>query len=185
MLRRLALVLVAGSLLGGTAELFAQADAADDPVWGDRLAVHDGFWISFGLGGGRDFGDEEFGSAGYIRLGGTVKPRWLVGGEVVGIFWEESEADISLGNVTFTVIHYPAGGFFLKGGVGFGGRDASVSEGDFRVTTSREGLGLTLGSGFEIRLGRNFFLTPGVDLLLQTIDGGNVGVVFSLGATWH
>lgn len=73
----------------------------------------------------------------------------------------------------------------MKGGIGFASRDVSVTEGNVTVSTSSDGFGLTLGSGYDIRLARNFFLTPGVDVMLQTIDDGNVVLALTLGATWH
>lgn len=189
MLGRTAVVLVAGLLVGGAGQLLAQSDraraATDSAGWGDRLDVRQGFWISFGFGGGWDLDREEAGGAGYIRLGGTVDQRLLVGGEVLGVFREESGADVSVGNVTFSVLYYPSGGFFVKGGLGFASREVSVSQGDVTVSTSSEGFGLTLGGGYDIRLARNFFLTPGVDVMLQTIEDGNVALALTLGATWH
>ena len=51
-------------------------------------------------------------------------------------------------------------GLFLKGGAGLGLTYASV---DYGNSTSESGFATNLGAGWEIKLGREIFLTPGVD----------------------
>ncbi len=91
---------------------------------------HEGFWIGFGIGGGvntsANVDSERGGGAIYVRLGGTLSQKFLLGGEISA--WGRKE-DTPLGgnpltvtrsNATFTVMFFPSevGGFFLKGGVG-------------------------------------------------------------------
>jgi len=161
---------------------------------------HDGFWIGFGLGAGALTSgnldeSERGGAAGYVRLGGTLSQKILMGGELS--FWGRQE-DTFLGentvtltraNATFTVIIYPSdnGGFFMKGG--FGGANIQTQVGN--LTQDIQGLGTTIGLGFDVRLGRNLYLTPNADLLLQTFEQDNDETVtngiilLTIGLTWH
>src|ERR1700741_2594754 len=71
--------LTAALLLGAAGTLQAQ-----------HPQVRDGFWLSFGLGYGSagiscescPAFDRESGFTSYIRLGGTVNPRLLLGGDL-------------------------------------------------------------------------------------------------------
>ncbi len=75
------------------------------------------------------------------------------------------EATLTLGSVTGTVTFYPqaSGGFFLKGGVGLSYVDTEVSEGSFTASLSKTGWGVLAGIGYDLRVGRNFSLTPCVN----------------------
>lgn len=173
----------------GLLGLFALAAAAGDAA-AQRPGIrpvhkHDGFWLSFGGGGGWEDFDGSFGPAGrggafYLRLGGTPNPRLLFGGEVTGWFNGSDGNDFERVNVMATALAYPAraGGWFLKGG--FGVAEHSVFGFD------RTGLGTSVGTGFDLRLGRNFYVTPNVDYLVQFFDNGTTGVfLVTLGVTWH
>jgi hypothetical protein len=161
---------------------------------------HEGFWIGFGIGGGvntaKNLDDaQRGGGAAYLRLGGTPSQKVLLGGEVaVGGRQEDTtlganSLNITRSNATFMVMYFPShnGGFFLKGGVG----GANVESELAGVKVSKQGLGTTLGLGFDIRLGRNLYLTPNADWLIQTFeeDGGgtakNTLFLLTLGLTWH
>ena len=53
-----------------------------------RQQRHEGFWIGFGIGGGanlsRGLDDETSGGgAAYLRLGGTLSQKFLLGGEIL------------------------------------------------------------------------------------------------------
>src|SRR5438093_12926528 len=83
-----------------------------------------GFWIGFGFGYGSYTCTDcsSVGSvSGYLKMGGTVSPHLLLGGETNG--WTKSEGGETLtaGNASFAGYYYPqpAGGLFLRGGVGF------------------------------------------------------------------
>jgi len=165
------------------------------PLAAQRAAVHDGFWISVGLGGGLAFGDEEFESdskSGYafqLRLGGTPSQQLLLGGELIGWAAEEGSIDISRGAAMFTALYYPSprGGFYLKGSAGFAARTISGRV-SLEATLEKEtgGIGLGAGIGYDIQLGRNFFLTPAVDFVYTGTEGdGATLLLFTVGATWH
>lgn len=150
-----------------------------------ELHKHRGFWVSVGGGGGWEdtdfsFATEGRGAAGYLRMGGTVNPRVLFGGEALVWFNDGSRDDVSRVNVTASALLYPSlkGGWFLKPGFGV----ASYDIGGF----DRTGVGMTLGTGFDFRLGRNFYVTPNVDYQIQFFDNATVGtLLFTVGATWH
>ncbi len=141
-----------------------------------------GFWIAFGAGGGWETWEWDFGTVGrgysvYLRMGGTVSQHVLFGGEVLGWF-EDSGSNQERINVTAAALLYPfaSGPWFLKGGWGL----AQQEHGD------HQGVGVTLGSGFDFRLGGNFYVTPNVDLLVQFLQHDtNVSLLFTMGATWH
>ena len=158
---------------------------------------HEGFWISFGLGGGRNYnrnldGGDLDGGAGYIRMGGTPSEQVLIGGEIIGWTREENGGTLSRGNVTFTIQFYPVRGseFFIKGGIGGSSLQVSSSFGGTTVTSSENGAGETVGIGYDIRLGRNIYLTPNWDFLFQQVSSGGVTThntisLLTIGLTWH
>ncbi len=159
---------------------------------------HQGFWIGFGLGGGANTSEglddsRRGGGAAYLRLGGTVSQQVLLGGEVIGWGRSDDGATVSRGNATFSVLVYPSrsGGFFLKGGVGGANVTVETEERGGRLTREESGFGGTVGAGFDIRLGRNIYLTPNIDWLFQAFDAGqnlastNTLLLFTLGLTWH
>lgn len=167
--------------------LWSTAASAQTPRGLRRVAQHDGFWMSLGAGGGwEDFdvnvGDRGRGGAAYIRLGGTPDPRFLFGGEILVWFSENRfGSEISRTNVMAVAQFYPSGrgGLFLKGGFGFSSYDLSGISLD-------EGIGTTVGMGIDFRLGRNFYVTPNVDYMVQFFERDTVGsVLVTLGVTWH
>lgn len=169
------------ALLQGVTPGVAQESQEGDP---DRVPdTHRGFWFSGGLGGG--WSEGEAGSAIYIRMGGTPSSRFLIGGEVV-VWMDDTHARTGRGNVTASGLWYPVysesgdpgNDWFVKVGVGFANDDAGVGE--------RDGLGLSFGTGYDFRLGNNFYLTPNVDFLLQVLEGSTSSmIVLTLGLGFH
>lgn len=148
-----------------------------------------GFWISFGFGAGSlgcddcDDDDRVNGVNFFARAGGTLSQRLLIGGEVNGWTKSEDNATLTLTNVGPVLLFYPSarGGLFLKGGLGLSSIEFEV--GSFSVED--EGVGLTLGLGYDARVGRNFALTPYFDILASSFDGASFNqVAFGLGFTW-
>ncbi len=158
-----------------------------------------GFWIGFGFGYG-SLGlscdgcssiDRESGVSGFLKMGGTVSDKLLLGGESNGWTKKMAGRNTTAGNVSFTAYYYPtpASGLFLRGGLGFA--DYQVEGEDGSV-----GFGFTLGVGYDIRVGKNFSLTPAANFNwgsvgdVQTVGGTVLGVkenIFQvgLGFTWH
>lgn len=185
------------------------AHAQDSPPPSHRR----GFWLGFGIGGGANLsstldGGSTAGFAGLFRAGGTLSPRWLLGGESTG--WSSDVGDESWAwrsNFSAIAIFYPSAskGFFLKAGPSFvtisESRSTTVSVDGVDVTSSvsasEYGFGATLGTGYDIRIGRKLSLVPEVTYLLQTFDarststllgdipGTNSILLFTLGLTFH
>jgi hypothetical protein len=171
----------------------AQEEAARPPV------QHQGFWIGFGLGGGTNFADYADGSraglGGYLRLGGTVSRKLLLGGEIIGWGRDRDGTTFSESGITAVALFFPAGpGLFLKGGAGFAGWSASASAGSSTTTQTAGGFAATLGAGYDLQIGGNLFLTPNVDFLYHTMESegsafadisSGAVLLFTLGLTWH
>jgi len=166
----------------------------------DRPPVaHRGFWIGFGLGGGYNFSDfaqdNRAGVGGFLRMGGTVSQKVLIGGEVSGWGRDIGGGMFSEAGATAIVMFYPAGpGAYVKAGAGFAGWAVSTSVGSTTTTTTAGGFAGTLGAGYDLRIGNNLFLTPSLDFLFHTLESDNAAfpnissgavVLFSLGLTWH
>lgn len=148
-----------------------------------------GFFISFGFGAGSlgcdDCADDDRlnGVNFQLRAGGTLSQRLLIGGEVNGFTKSENDATLTVTNIGPLLQFYPSaqGGFFLKGGLGL-----ATAEFDFGgISVEDEGFGVTLGLGFDARVGRNFALTPYFDILSSSFDGVSFNqVAIGLGFTW-
>lgn len=181
------------------AGLAAAALLVAAPAEAQREVRHQGFWIGAGLGGGwnttKNVGatdEAQPGGAVYVRLGGTPSEKFLLGGEVAAWAREQDNETFTRGNVTATLLFYPSrnGGFFVKGGIGFASMDRTTTSGTVTTIESFEGAGSTLGIGYDVRVGRNFYITPNVDFLAQRITINSVAeentlVLFTVGATWH
>lgn len=167
-----------------------------------RPQVRQGFGIGFGLGFGSAgincdgcSTDRETGASGYLRIGGYVNPSLFIGGETNGWTKEEDGVDMQAGFLSAVAQWYPqpASGFYLKGGLGVSNGTLSDDFDEISAT----GMGLSLGTGFDWRLGTNFSLTPYVNYLRSfgaeaELNGSSTGVdldtdvlQFGLGFTWH
>ena len=135
-------------------------------VQAQKAQTRKGFWIGFGFGYG-SFGvscdgcnsNREGSMSGYLKMGGTISPHVLLGGETNGWTKSESGATITAGNASFAAYYYPdtAGGVFLRGGFGisnFHGDDG------FGTTINETGGGATIGAGYDLRVGTNSSITP-------------------------
>ena len=133
-----------------------------------------GFWI--GLGGGvgsakatcDDCGSEnrETRVVGYVKLGGTLNQRLLLG--VEANIWSKEEEGVTLNfyNAAATLTFYPqpSSGLFLKGGVGLSFLDTQFREGTTTVSVDLgDGPGVIVGAGYDVRVGKNISITPAVN----------------------
>jgi hypothetical protein len=162
-----------------------------------------GFWLGFGIGPGVNLAqglDDQslWGGNGYLRLGGTPKSNLLLGGEVIGWTVDYKDVTLSRGNVHFVTVWYPnvKTGFYLKAGIGGASIARRTESGNSQTTTTKGGFGMGLGTGYEFKIGRNIYLVPSADVLLQffekatdpvlgDIPGTNTLLLFNLGLTWH
>jgi hypothetical protein len=164
---------------------------------GDRA----GFWGGFSIGAGGEAFDLRDG-AGYseelyrptvsFRLGGTVNQNLRLGGEVLAWINEQNRTVESLTSVLFVGQLYPLAttGLYLKGGVGLGRNAVDFDGGGGVGDTGFAGL---LGAGWEVRMGRRWYLNPSIDVVEHRYTGrGNeryrerlvnfgLGVVFQSG----
>jgi hypothetical protein len=145
--------------------------------------THKGFWLSFGAGGGW-MGDERSATT-YFRMGGTPNKRVHFGGQVLH-WWQDD--DIEHSSVTATFAVYPFYSrtrrphllreFFLKSGFGVASAECHGND--------EAGIALNLGTGFDLRLNRNFFVTPNLDFSVDFFDDStHTSFLFSLGLSWH
>jgi hypothetical protein len=155
-------------------------------LWAQHPQVRRGFWIWFGFGygplkpscDGCGTLNSKSSFTGHLRLGGTLSPKLLLGGDVVAWTKSESGVDDLGGNTTASLYFYPTpqSGLFLKGGVGIAIFSESVSGGG--PSADGRGVGFTLGAGYDIRVGRNISITPVGNFLF-----GSVGDLTSSGTT--
>ena len=118
-------------------------------------------------------------------MGGTVSPHLLLGGETNG--WTKSEGGETLtaGNASFAGYYYPqpAGGLFLRGGVGF----STISGSSGGATASQTGAGATAGLGYDLRVGASTSVTPVFNFVWGHPDTGFSQSIlqFAVGVTFH
>lgn len=141
----------------------------------------DGFFLGAGLGWGSMGcsvceGERESGLSGFLKLGGTVNPQFLLGAETNG--WTKSENGVTLtqGNLAGMAQFYPRvdSGFFLKGSLGIATLKAEI---DGFGSDSETGFGGTMGLGYDFRVGTNVSLSPYGNFVYGSFDGGGTNVV--------
>lgn len=146
--------------------------------------TREGFWFNAGFGYGslgcESCAGRASGLSGGLSLGGTMTPHVLLGFGTTG--WTKSVGGerLSAGTLDLRTRYYPVtrSGFFLTGGIGVG----SVSfAGD-----SESGVGVVIGVGWDIRVGKNTSLTAfynGFAMSNADLDA-NVGQI-GIGVTIH
>lgn len=138
-----------------------------------------GFWggLSLGAGGeafdlrdGAGYSEELYRPTVSLRLGGTVSPSLRLGGEVLAWINERDFETESLTSVLFIGQLYPitSTGLYLKGGLGLGRNAVEFDGGGDVGDTGFAGL---LGAGWEIRLGRRWYLNPSFDIVEHRYTG--------------
>ena len=147
-----------------------------------------GFWLNAGVAAGGE--NYRFDSPGtwqpndqvepalWLALGGTVNPYLRLGGELNGWVYEHNDPSGTGYRVTDYLVGalltgqvYPVRtlGFFLKGGIGITRSGESISGGGYGV--GETGFGYLGGLGYEVRLGRNIFLTPAANIMFHRSSG--------------
>ena len=173
--RRGVVVAAALLLLGGTA-------AAQTPR--GLVEVRDesgrrGFWGALGLGAGgeafdlRDgvgYSDELYRPTVSLRLGGTPSQHVRLGGEILAWIDDQGPQTESITSFLFVGQLYPTtvAGLYLKGGLGLGRNQVDFDDGFGVGDTGFAGL---VGAGWELRVGRRFYINPAVDLVQQRYTG--------------
>jgi Outer membrane protein beta-barrel domain len=163
-------------------------------AFAQHAQTRQGFWIGGGLGYGSlglscdapSCGDvgREGGPSGYFNLGGTLGQSFRLG--VESNAWRKSEGTATVTMANFSGAGYwypmPAGGLFLKGGVGYSTLSVEDDIGD----ASDSGFGFLGGVGYDIRVGRNLSITPVANWYRGGFDGGSANVLqLAVGVTSH
>jgi hypothetical protein len=142
-----------------------------------------GFWLGLGLGAGGEsydvrpavgYSDVLYRPTVSLRLGGTVSPRLRLGGEVLSWINDAGPAVESLSSALFIAQFYPfsRSGLYLKGGLGIGRNAVDFDNGFDQGDT---GFAALVGAGYELRLGRRFYLNPVIDVVGHRYDDGMIG----------
>lgn len=142
-----------------------------------RADTHKGFWFS--TGGGAGWLEGTSGGSIYVRMGGTPSAKALFGGEVVTWFRNGG----STTNIAATGLLYPfyqttgmpGHDLFFRGSFGLAATDGGST-----------GLGLMGGTGYDLRLADNLYVTPAFDVMVQVFDGGTLTTLLvTLGIGFH
>ena len=168
-----------------------------NPLQGQEEARRAGFWISLGAGAGVSTAEpaaneSHWGGAGYIRAGGVPDQQVVLGTELIGWVTGQNDVYTTRGVWTFFAQYYPSktGGLFFKGGLGAAGLAVTTDLDPGTFVTSTDGFGMTLGTGYELRLSSVASITLNGDWVLQIIDdqaGGSVNsslFLFTVGFTF-
>lgn len=144
-----------------------------------------GFWFGFGLGYGSvgcdDCDGREGSGTGYLRLGGTVSRKVLIGFEANGWAKSENDVTVSIGNGSAVIYFYPSaqGGFHLKGGLGLATVEFALDLGGGTFSVDDTGVGGLLGLGYDVRIGRNISLVPFANFLGATFSNNGEKTSFN------
>ena len=169
--------LTLAALLGSAATGVAQQPPPGLVEVSDAGNRH-GFWFGLGLGAGGESFDLRDG-LGYsnafykptvsLRAGGTLGQNLRLGGEVLSWINERPHAVESLSSLLFVAQFYPirTTGLYLKGGLGIGRNAVDFDDG---LNVGDTGFAGLVGAGYELRLGRHFYLNPAVDLVGHSYD---------------
>ena len=173
-------------------------------TFAQRPQTREGFNLSFGFGGGSASIDcrgcrtsRQSGTVLYLNVGRTINRHLTLGGEVNAFARNSQNEDDRIGSLMAVAHFYPAPamGFFLIGGGGMTSMSLDNRVDLVKVTST--GLGAEIGAGYDVRLGRNFSLTPyaafvqgftGIAKLNGVSNYEKVTpnyVQFGLGFTWH
>lgn len=150
-----------------------------------------GFWIGFGLGYASlsyscsGCSGSEGGLSGYLKMGGTVSPKLLIGGETNGWVKSQNGTTVTAGNASAAAYFFPSpsSGLFLRGGIGV----ATLSASSGGSSASQSGFGVTFGLGYDVRVGTNMSITPVANYNWGNLGSGVKQNIFqiALGLTWH
>ncbi len=142
-----------------------------------RPDTHKGFW--FNVGGGAGWLEGSSGGVFYVRMGGTPDRKALFGGEVVTWFRDGA----STTNIAATGLIYPfyettgkpGHDLFFRGSFGLAATDGGST-----------GLGLMFGTGYDLRLANNLYVTPNFDFMVQVFDNSTLTTfLITLGLGFH
>jgi hypothetical protein len=140
----------------------------------ERVGFWAGFDVGFGSAGisaddaaGTLSGEgRDNGGVADLSLGWTVNPRVLIGFEVND--WVKASRGaltVSIVNASGTIQFYPmpSSGLFVKGGAGVSTVVFDIATPTTLISTNvGTGVGVMAGTGYDVRLGRGFWLVPAI-----------------------
>jgi hypothetical protein len=134
--------------------------------WPGRPRLRTRFDLRDGLG----YSGDLYRPTVSLRLGGTPNRYLRLGGEILGWIDDQGNRTNSITSVLFISQLYPAPstGFYLKGGLGLGRNEVDFDDGFGVGDTGFAGL---LGAGWELRVGRRWYLNPAVDVVEHRYTG--------------
>ncbi len=160
--------------------------------WQRPPQTRDSWYIGFGIGSGdgtvsgqgESFGFKEFAVTSptnvsfEFKLGATLSPQLLVGGEINDIVSVASSngVDTSLGIVNYLGVatFFPMEkGLFVRGGLGLSKLNYEIKDSMGTDTFSASGFGTLIGAGYAFWLGRSFNLTLNLDFSKQWYGSSN------------
>ena len=154
--------------------ILATAAVLATPLQAQLYEVPDrhGFWGGIGLAAGSigsscdGCGDNRtFGPAAYLRAGGTLTDKLLLGVEVAGWGLDESGVRQGLASALVDLFWYPtlSADFHLKFGLGVLSYERRTDALGSNSTTTETAGAVSLGLGYDLRLGGNVSLVPFVN----------------------
>jgi hypothetical protein len=172
------------------------AAAAPAPAAGQERPYRSGFWVENGVGTGTvrigcatcEDVTSAYGESSYLRLGGSLSRRALLGAEVFTLLDDrfsvaDGDSSIVAENVAISLIvmWYPwSSGVFFKGGAGLAVAEYSVTApgGGESVATSGVGSGVTFGAGFDVPIFKWLSITANLGIYFTALGDLTVqGVV--------
>jgi hypothetical protein len=150
----------------------------------------DGFWIGFGLGYGSAnvwcdncrVGPRTDGVTGFLKVGGAPSQQLLIGAAFNGWSHTAGGATETMANVTGSLYFYPRArsGLFFTGGLGLSAYHVNTAP-----AWDGTGWGVTLGAGYDIRVGRDVSLTPVANYLYGGVGDVAVSGAGVVGTRWR
>lgn len=164
----------------------AQEGQADETT---SAHARSGFWFNGGLGWGSlgcdGCAEREGGGVLSLAAGGTLSQNVLLGASIDGWSKEENGTRLTASSLLATLRFYPStdNGFFLRGGLGVGTVEASISG---VGSGSETGGAALLGLGYDFRVSETVSLTPYLNGVGISEESGSVNYTqLGLSVTVH
>lgn len=176
---------------------------AAEPLASQQPARRGGQWLGFGVGTG--FGrvscpicqaNRKGSISGYVKAGGTLNRRTLLGMEASGWMRSEDGADELMVALAGSVYWYPNSRKRLFYKAGLGVMHYKTDDGPNRLTSTA--FGPQLGAGYDMPISPSVSVTPFANWLVASLGGeltfngdrfrDDVGLMLiqlGVGVTWH
>lgn len=166
-------------------------------------STRSGQWLGFGLGSGLGRvscaiceTNRHTSISGYVKAGGTLNRRFLLGVEADGWMRSADNVDEFLIGLAGQLFYYPNPRKRLFYKVGVGVMLFQIDDGDGRLTTTA--FGPNLGAGYDLPISPTVSFTPFASVFIASLGGeirfngdairNDVGLMLvqlGVGITWH